>query len=662
MENGFEKDFAVVWPAPGISDMQGGIGRIRMPAGNLNHFTAATGPAIFRGDALPADAKGDLFFTEPVGRLIRRAKVVNVEGLTELRNVYPNSEFLTSVDQLFRPVNISNAPDGTLYVADMYHGIIQELQWSGPGSYLRAKIEQYQLDKIAQYGRIWRLRYDGRSTVDKTDTNIGQPSIAAVKPRFTPPHMYSETPAQLVAHLSDANGWWRDMAQRLIVLSQDKSVVPALVQLARGSDNPLARIHALWTLEGLGALDARLVRDAMEDKSARIRIQALRTSETLYKNGDKTFADDYRRMARDPDANVAIQALLSASLFKLKDLPDLVKASMAANNAKGMALIGDRLMNPPAAFGGGGARGRAMTPSEEKRLQAGNDVFNAVCFSCHGPDALGAPLEGAPAGTTMAPPLAGSPRVQGHRDYIIKVLLRGLTGPVDGKTYRDVMVPMDNTDEWVAGIASYVRTSFGNTGDMVTPADVARVRAEIGAHKAPWTEPELVASLPLALNPQQFRITASHAADTAEYAANLRGWSSGVPQAPGMWLQIELPQAANVTEVQFDSVGGNGRGGGGRAAGPPPAPGAPAGRGAAAPPASAAGYPRAYDVQVSADGKKWSKPVASGRGEGSHTTISFAPVQAKFVRITQTDNLPDAPAWSVRNLRIYEAKAGAGTK
>ena len=163
MENGFEKDFAVVWPAPGIGDMQGGIGRTRMPAQNLNHFTATTGPAIVRGDALPADLKGHLLFTEPVGRLIRRAAIENIEGLTQLRNVYPGAEFMTSVDQLFRPVNISNAPDGTLYIADMYHGIIQERQWSGPGTYLRAKIEQYQLDKVAAHGRIWRLRYDGRA-------------------------------------------------------------------------------------------------------------------------------------------------------------------------------------------------------------------------------------------------------------------------------------------------------------------------------------------------------------------------------------------------------------------------------------------------------------------------------------------------------------------
>ena len=221
MENGFEKDFAVVWPTPGIGDMQGGIGRTRMPAQNLNHFTATTGPAIVRGDALPADLKGNLLFTEPVGRLIRRASIEKIEGLTMLRNVYPGAEFVTSVDRLFRPVNISNAPDGTLYIADMYHGIIQELQWSGPGSYLRAKIEQYQLDKVAAHGRIWRLRYDGRPAVTATDTNIGQAAIPAIQPTFAAPKMCSETPAQLVAHFAHPNGWWRDMAQRLLVLKQD---------------------------------------------------------------------------------------------------------------------------------------------------------------------------------------------------------------------------------------------------------------------------------------------------------------------------------------------------------------------------------------------------------------------------------------------------------
>jgi mono/diheme cytochrome c family protein len=656
MENGFEKDFAVVWPAPGIGDMQGGIGRIRMPAQNLNHFTAATGPAIFRGDGLPADLKGHLLFTEPVGRLIRRAAIDNIEGLTQLRNVYPASEFINSQDQLFRPVNISNAPDGTLYIADMYHGIIQELEWSGPGSYLRAKIEQYQLDKVAQHGRIWRLRYDGRAAVNATSTNMGQPAIPAITPNFTAPRMYSETPAQLVAHLSHPNGWWRDTAQRLLILKQDTSVVPALQQVVRSSDNLLARFHAMWTLEGLGALDANLVRAAMEDKNPRMRVQAIRVSETLYKAGDKTFAGDYRAMTKDSDTNVVIQAMLTANLFKLPDVADLIKAAKAANTAKGVALIGDRLLMPPATAAGA-RRGGPLTPDEEKRIQQGGDVFNAVCFQCHGQDAMGAPMDGAAPGTTLAPPLAGSPRVQGHRDYIIKVLLKGLSGPIDGKTYRDVMVPMPGTDDWIAGIASYVRSSFGNTGDMVTPADVARVRAATEARKTAWTVAELEASLPHPLDAQQFKLSASHAPETASGAATLRGWNTGVPQAAGMWLSVELPQPVLVSEIQFESStqaqGRGGRGAAGRGApgGPPPA---------TTPPVIT--YPRGYSVQVSVDGKTWGNPIAQGKGDAARTTITFPPTRAKFIKITQTDTVANAPAWSVRSLRIYEAPAGGGTK
>jgi putative membrane-bound dehydrogenase-like protein len=649
MENGFEKDFAVVWPAPSIGDMQGGVGRTRMPAQNLNHFTSTTGPAIVRGDALPADLKGDLLFTEPVGRLIRRARIENIEGLTQLRNVYPGSEFINSMDQLFRPVNISNAPDGTVYIADMYHGIIQERQWSGPGTYLRAKIEQYQLDKVASHGRIWRLRYDGRPAVTATETNIGQSAIPAIQPNFAPPKMYSETPAQLVAHFTHPNGWWRDMAQRLVVLKQDKSVVPALQQMVRTSDNLLARFHAMWTLEGLGALDAGLVREAMKDKSPRMRVQAIRASETLYKAGDRSLADDYRALTKDADANVVIQAMLTANLFKLPDAADVIKAAQAASKAKGVALVGERLLTPATTSFGGGRRG-PLSPDEERRLQQGNDVFGAVCSACHGTDATGKAMEGAPPGTMMAPPIAGSPRVQGHRDYVIKILLGGLTGPLDGKTYRDVMVPMGGTDEWVAGVSSYIRNSFGHSAGMVTPADVARVRAEMAARKSVWTIPELEASLPRLLDVQQWKLTASHGAESAPGAATLRGWSSATPQAPGMWFAVELPQPAVVTEVQFDSNMASGRGGRGGRGAPPAGPA----------PTPVIGYPRGYTVQVSVDGKTWSKPVAAGKGEGQRTTITFAPTRARFVRITQTDAALDAPAWSIRNLRIYEAPAAKG--
>ncbi len=78
-----------------------------------------------------------------------------------LHNAYPNNEFIKSLDPLFRPVDVTTAPDGTVYITDMYHGIIQVGNFAGPGTYLRARIQQYDLDKVIHKGRIWRLVYDG---------------------------------------------------------------------------------------------------------------------------------------------------------------------------------------------------------------------------------------------------------------------------------------------------------------------------------------------------------------------------------------------------------------------------------------------------------------------------------------------------------------------
>ena len=58
------------------------------------------------------------------------------------------------------------------------------------------------------------------------------------------------------------------------------------------------------------------------------------------------------------------------------------------------------------------------------------------------------------------------------------------------------------------------------------------------------------------------------------------------------------------------------------------------------------------------DGKKWGKPVAEGKRAGARTTMTFAPVRAKFVRITQTDTTENAPGWSISNLRVYQPGPG----
>jgi mono/diheme cytochrome c family protein len=624
--------------------MQGGLPRVRMPANNLNHFTSTTGPEVVRSDKYPADLNGDLLFTDPVGRFIRRSKIVKTEGLTQVRNAYPGSEFIISTDPLFRPVNIKQGPDGAIYILDMYHGIIQDANWTGRGTYLRYKIQQYGLDKVVNHGRIWRLRFDGLPA-SAAEGGTGQPAVPAIELGRTWPRMNDETPAQLAAHLTDPNGWWRDTAQRLLILKQDKSVVPALQQMARTSDSLVGRFHAMWTLEGLGALDAALVREQMKDPNPRMRIQAIRASETLYKAGNRTFDADYHALTKDSDTDVVIQALLTLGSFKASDLADVVKSTQAANKARGVKEIGDYLLKPPAAVAGGAT----LTASEMKVIEEGSGIYQSLCFSCHANDGRGTPLAGGAPGAMMAPPLAGSPRVNGHRDYVIKVLLKGLTGPLGegSASAADIMQPMgSNTDQWVASIASYVRSSFGNAGGLVTPADVARVRAATSNRKAPWTLRELEPTLPRRIEgATSGKLTASHSPETAAIALTTRPWTTGAPQAPGMWFQVELAQPAMLTEVEFDSPGPPaGRGGGGRggaAATPPPLP-----------------YPRGYRVEVSMDGAKWGKPVAEGKGSGVRSSITVAPVRAKFVRISQTDTVENAPNWAVANLRIYEVGTG----
>jgi mono/diheme cytochrome c family protein/glucose/arabinose dehydrogenase len=629
----FEPNLNITWGAPVlIADMQGGMNEVRMPDGSLARATGAAGNDIFRGDRLPKDLIGDYFYGEVVARIVRRLRPTNVDGMTQLTNVYPLSEFIRSTDPLFRPVDVTTAPDGTMYITDMYRGIIQESQWSGPGTYLRKRIEQYALDKVVRRGRIWRLTYEGMPR------------------RTTQPRLLNDSPAQLVAHLNDPNGWWRDTAQQLLVLKQDKSVVPALKQLTQSS-NQLARIHALWTLEGLGAADAALVRDLMKASDPQIRIQAIRVSETLYKAGDRSFSGDYARLAKDADTNVVIQTLLTMNTLKVADATTVVKTASDTNQAKGVQIVAKTILSPPA----GGGRGFAImegiapyTTDEQALLDKGREIYTQVCFACHGDDGRGQRPGGAD-GPPLAPPLAASPRVLGHQDYIVKVLLHGLTGPLSGATYPDAMIGMgQNNDEWVAAIGSYVRNAFGNRASLITPAQVARNRAATADRKTQWTLADLEASLPrLVVIDQSWKLTASHNSATAPNALTIQPWSSGQPQQAGMWLQVELPQPVALTQIQFESPGVAADTG-------PAVLGAPT-RSVFGGPASPPGFPRAYQVQVSMDGSNWGSPIAQGQGTGANSDITFAPVQAKFVRITQTGSGDGVPPWSVRRLRLFEA-------
>lgn len=639
VEKNFEEGFDIPWGAPVyLADMQGGMAAVRMPEGTLNRVTGASGNDIFRGHRLPKDLVGQYFYGEPVARIVRQVNATVNGGLTILSNVYQpqKSEFIRSSDPLFRPVDMATAPDGTMYIVDMYHGIIQEGEWTPVGSYLRVKIEQYQLDKVINLGRIWRLKHKDFQR-DKTQ-----------------PRMYEESSADLLKHLSHPNGWWRDMAQQVLVQRRDLTVAPALVNIVETHDNILARFHALWVLEGIGALEAPLVKKLMKDPNPRMRIMAMWVSETLYKAGETSFGKDYLEMMNDKDTQVKMRAMMTARLLKIPGTVEAAKKVMASDTTAGVQLVAKQVIDPPKVNAFFGRPNPNFTKEQQALVEEGGKIYNGLCSTCHGPLGNGVP---AGKGKLLAPSLINSPRIQAHPDYIIKTLLRGLTGEIQGESYAGViMVPMaDNNDEWIASVASFVRANFENESTPVSPADVARVRKETANQKSAYKFDELWSSIPKPLEiTNAWKMTASHTGEVRKGstasprgAVTFEGWTTGVTQQKGMWFQVEMPQEATITEFSFKSPSVRR---GFRPGSPPPI----------------ETHPRAFDLEVSLDGKQWTKVLqnASAATPGS-SNIRFQPVKAKFMRITLTQSesiihgermgkpFDFEVVWNMREFKLY---------
>ncbi|MDF1755510.1 MAG: discoidin domain-containing protein [Verrucomicrobiales bacterium] len=604
VSNQFPIDYREVHPLVGIPDVQGGTKRFRPEDQTLNHFTATCGQEIFRGDRLPGDLKGDLLFSEPVGRLIRRSKVEVRDGITYLSNAHPKSEFIRSTDPNFRAMNMNTGPDGCLYIVDMYRGIIQQGNWTKPGSYLRGVIDDYGFAKNIQRGRIYRLVHDDFK-------------------RGPQPEMLNESPAQLVAHLKHPNGWWRDTAQKLLILKGDKSVAPQLETIALDSDNQLARIHAIWTLEGLDALTLDLARKLFASSDPEVSRAMIRASESLYKAGKTELSTDIAVLANHSDPGVSTQAMMTAKLLKFPDHEKLIESTVKAHTSSGVKNFGTQLLK-------GGTKAPAkLTPDQLKQYQEGQAIYESLCFACHGPDGRGTRLPGGDGALTLAPSFVGSKILTSHKDLGIKVVLHGLTGPIDGKTYPGEMIGMaSNGDAWVAAVISYVQNSFGNHLGFVKEADVKRIREEIGERSSPWTFETLMSSVPQPLpNRGQWKLTASHKPEDLKYAIDGKldtRYTTGKHREPGMWVQVELPAPTRIAGLLLDAAKSRGD------------------------------YPKGYQISISADGENWGKPVAKGKGESAKTVIEFPEQTARFIKITQTAK--SRGYWSIHNMEILGAK------
>jgi putative membrane-bound dehydrogenase-like protein len=275
--------------------------------GTLATATAAGGATIYRGGLLPDDFVGNLIVPEPSGNLIKRLIVTSEGGKLSAKDAYENKDFLTSTDERFRPVQVCTGPDGAIYVVDMYKGVLQHFYFLT--HYLIANIKARGLESPIHWGRIYRIVPDNATNVSPAKAKLPDDAKG------------------LIAALSSPNGAIRDTAQRVLVERNDKTTASPLKKLATDSSaNPLARLHALWTLEGMGRLDEATTKKALGDGDARVRAAAVRMAEPLLAPTTRAqIQPALLKLANDPSPDVQLQLVLS-----LGPIPDDAVAEIVA--------------------------------------------------------------------------------------------------------------------------------------------------------------------------------------------------------------------------------------------------------------------------------------------------------------------------------------------
>ncbi|HUE96991.1 MAG TPA: PVC-type heme-binding CxxCH protein [Longimicrobiaceae bacterium] len=500
-----------MWPAHATGVNRGYlVDDIVRQDGTLRRSTATAGAVIYRGHQFGEEYRGNAFVPEPAGNLIKRLVGID-EAPGEIEAVarfaYQEREFLTSTDERFRPVNLYNAPDGSIYVVDMYRGIFQHAR------YLTGHLRDHAVEQglheplgMGQFGRIYRI-------------------VRADRPiRYGSPRLSQASPDELAGYLGHENGAIRDAAQQLLVQRSPAAAVPILEGLVR---DPAAefytRLQALWTLEGFevarhpAARTAGLALAALDDPHPRVRAAALRILEPEIRDGAAAVIARLDRMATEETAPYTRLQLL-ASLGEspepsaLRTIARILHQDAGTAHFREMALTGVAgreaeliaILTDEHGWRAGGDEGRAAVldrlrgalsaeagaelrlAGEELRLfTLGARRFTA-CAVCHGGEGEG--VEG------VAPPLAGSAWVRSDPAAIVRIVLHGLSGAaVEAGRRSGGVMPSHQfmSDEDLAAILTYIRQSWMNGAAPIATASVAEIRQATAGRQGEWTPGEL---------------------------------------------------------------------------------------------------------------------------------------------------------------------------
>ena len=232
----------------------------------FGRYTAGAAHEIYTARAFPREYwNRTAFVAEPTAHVIGMFELSDNGSGFRAKNRW---SFMSARDAWVAPVQVKVGPDGAIWVSDFYTLVAQHnptprehdgLLPDRPGQ----AYETPNRDRL--HGRIYRIVYDSA--------------------RQAPMRLDNATPQQLVDALSNDNMFWRLTAQRLLVERKATDVVPALIRLANDQTvdslglNPGA-LHALWTLQGLGALSSNAdaltaARHALRHPAASVRRAAL---------------------------------------------------------------------------------------------------------------------------------------------------------------------------------------------------------------------------------------------------------------------------------------------------------------------------------------------------------------------------------------------------
>lgn len=297
--------------------------------------TSSCGITVYRGDAWPEEWRGQLFVADVASNLFFRLKL-EPDGMTfKASRPDADADFAASEDLWFRPVNFENAPDGCLHVLDMYREAIEH-PWSIPDD-IHARID---LRRGMDRGRIYRLVPPGNFKRRATPKLGGVPA------------------AELVKLLAHPNAWHRETAQRLLVERQDSAArEPLRRMLADEYGGEIGRIHALRTLEGLGALASEDLVRVLQGADPRLKAHAVEAAEPFLK-ANLPLKDSLSALANERDSRLLAQALMAlaevdserAKAFAIKAAPQIERdpwlqlAALSAAEAIAKPLAMNRSM------------------------------------------------------------------------------------------------------------------------------------------------------------------------------------------------------------------------------------------------------------------------------------------------------------------------------